>query len=124
MEPQAVAVTKQIIKIIHEENFPIVRAILDHTGKNTLEIRLDSGAMVGLGVCLDKLRPDEVAQIVLENPDKRDRFLINSELGYLGQGYFSVPSVVRFMRQMGLQREEIEKVTWDNPRRFFNLTLK
>jgi len=123
-EPQAIPILDQVIKIIHEENFPIERVVLDHSGRNTLEARLDSGAMVGLGVCFDKLRPDDVAEIVLENPDKRDRFLINSELGYFGQGYFSVPRAVLSMRQLGLPREEIEKMTWDNPKRFFNLTVK
>lgn len=124
MEPQAIPILDKIISIIHEENFPIERAVLDHTGRNTLETRLNSGAMVGLGVCIDKLKADEVAEIVLENPDKRDRFLINSELGYFGQGQFSVPRAVLSMRQLGLPREEIEKVTWDNPIRFFNLPFK
>ena len=123
-EPQAIPILDKVINIIREENFPIERAILDHSGRNTLEARLNSGAMVGLGICFDKLRPEDAAEIVLENPDKRDRFLINSELGYFGQGYFSVPRAVLAMRQRGLSREEIEQMTWDNPKRFFNLPVE
>jgi hypothetical protein len=124
MEPQATTVTRQIIKVIEEEHFPINRAILDHTGENTLKTRLSSGAMVGLSLCYDKLRPEDAAKIVAENPDKRNQLLINSEFGYSGEGYFSVPRAVLSMRRLGLRREEIEGVTWDNPKRFFNLTIE
>lgn len=123
MEPQAKTVLKQIIKIIKEEKFPIERVVFDHTGKNTLKDRLDSGGMVGLSICYDKLMPDEAAQIVKDYPDKRERFLINSEFGYSGEGYFSVPRTVLGLRRLGLKRDEIEKVTWENPKKFFNLQI-
>ncbi len=93
------------------------------TGLNTLQARLDSGAMVGLSVCYDKLSPEDAATVVMENPDKRDRLLINSEFGWGGEGYFSVPRSVLSMRKKGLKRDEIEQVTWENPKRFFNLEI-
>jgi predicted metal-dependent TIM-barrel fold hydrolase len=122
-EPQAETVLAQIVKVIQEENFPIGRAVLDHTGLNTLQARLDSGAMVGLSICYDKLSPEDAAKVVLENPDKRDRLLVNSEFGWGGEGYFSVPRSVLAMRRMGLKRDTIEQVTWENPKRFFNLDI-
>ena len=124
LEPQASTVIKQIISVINEEKFPIERVVLDHTGRKTLQDRLDCGAMVGLSVCYDKLRPDDAAEIVFENPDNRGRFLINSEFGHTHEGYFSIPRVVLAMRRLGLEEEEREKVTWDNPKRFFNLPIK
>ena len=123
-EPQAATVLDQIIRVIKEEGFPIERAVLDHTGPNTLQTRLESGAMVGLSVCYDKLNPDEAAKIILDNPDKRDRLFINSEVGWGGEGHFSVPRVVLGMRRMGLGRDVIEQVTWENPKRFFNLEIE
>jgi len=122
-EPQAETVLAQIIKVINEEDFPIERAVLDHTGLNTLQARLDSGAMVGLSICYDKLNPDEAAKVVLDNPDKRDRLLINSEFGWDGEGYFSVPRAVLSMRRLGMKRDEIEQVTWENPMKFFNFQV-
>jgi predicted metal-dependent TIM-barrel fold hydrolase len=122
MEPQASTVLEKIIHVIKEENFPLERTVLDHTGRNTLKTRLDSGAMVGLSLCYDKLRPEDAAEIVAENPGS-DRLLINSEFGYSGEGYFSVPRAVLSMRRLGLKREAIEKVTWENPKRFFNLPI-
>lgn len=124
MEPQAIPVLKQIINVIREENFPFERAVLDHSAINTVKTRLDSGAMVGLSVCFDKLRPEDAAETVLQNPARRDRFLINSEVGDSGVGYFSIPRTVLAMRRLGLRSEEIERVTWDNPKRFFDLPIE
>ena len=123
-EPQAPNVLNQIINIIREEKFPIERAVLDHTGINTLRARLDSGAMVGLSICYDKLNPDEAAEIVQDNPHKRHRLLLNSEFGWAGEGHFSVPRAILGMRRLGLKREEIEQVTWENPKKFFDLQIE
>jgi predicted metal-dependent TIM-barrel fold hydrolase len=123
MEPQTTEVTKQIIKVIKEENFPIERAVLDHTGLNTLEVRLDSGAMVGLSLCYDKLSPDDAAEIVQKYADRRNQLVINSEFGYSGEGYYSVPRAILGMRRLGLKREEIEMVTWDNPKKLFGFQI-
>ena len=123
LEPQAREVTAKIIRVIEEERFPMDRVILDHTGKATLKDRLNSGAMVGLSLCYDKLRPEDAAEIVAENPDYRKQLLINSEFGYAGEGYYSVPRAVLAMRRLGLRREIIEQITWDNPRTFFNLPV-
>lgn len=123
-EPQVLPVTDQIINIIHEENYPIERAVLDHTAKDTVDIRLAAGATVGLSVCYDKNRPDDAAEMVIEHPDKRDQIFINSEFGYNNDGYFSVPRAVLSLRMKGLDREEIKRVVWDNPKRFFNLPIK
>jgi len=124
-EPEDIVIstTKQAIDIIKDEDFPIEKVVLDETGLNTIEMRLDSGAMVNLGVCYDKLRPDDVAEIVKRYPDKRDKLMISSMIGNSGGGYFSCPRAVLAMRMAGLKRTEIEQVTWENPRNFFNLPV-
>lgn len=123
-EDAVIRTTKQAIEIIKEEDFPIERAVLDETGLNTVEMRLNSGAMVNLGTCYDKLMPDEVAEIVKKYPDKRSKLMISSMLGTSGGGYFSCPRAVLAMRMAGMKRDEIEQVTWENAKRFFNLPLE
>jgi len=123
-EPQTPTVTSQIIDVLKDENFPMERAILDHTGKNTLDLRLNSGAVTGLSICYDKLTAEEAAEIVINNPAKRDVITLGSELGYGGAGHLSLVKVAWAMKMDGLEKEEIEKVTWDNPKRFFNLPVK
>jgi len=123
-EPQTTTVTAQIINVLKDENFPMDRAVLDHTGKNTVDLRLNSGAVTGLSVCYDKLTAEEAAEIVINNAAKRGMIMLGSELGYGGAGHLSVVKAAWAMRMLGLAREEIEKVTWDNPKRFFNLPVK
>jgi len=124
LEPQAVDVFRKIVKVIESERFPMDRVVFDHTGLNTLRDRLDTGAMVGLSLCYDKLRPEDAAEIVAEYVEYRPQLLVNSEFGYSGEGYYSVPRAVLSMRRLGLKRDVIEAVTWDNPRRFFNLDIE
>lgn len=122
-EPQTPQVTTQIINVIKEEKFPLNRAVIDHTGKNTFQQRLGSGAVTGLSICYDKLTAEEAAELVINNPTKRDMITLGSELGYGGAGHLSLVKVAWVMRMEGLEREEIEKVTWENPKRLFNLPV-
>ncbi|GAH43969.1 unnamed protein product, partial [marine sediment metagenome] len=71
----------------------------------------------------DKLRPDDVAEIVIRYPDKRDKLMVSSMLGTSGGSYFSLPRTVLAMRMAGLKRGEIKQITWENPKRFYNLPL-
>jgi len=123
-QPQTPEVTPEIIKVLKEEKFPLDRAVLDHTGKNTLQQRLNSGAVTGLSICYDKLTAEEASEIVRNNPDKRDMIVLGSELGYGGAGHLSLVKVAWAMRMDGMTREEIERVTWENPKKFFNLPVK
>lgn len=123
-QPQTPEVTPVVIKVLKDEKFPLNRAVLDHTGKNTLEQRLNSGAVTGLSICYDKLTAEEVADIVINNKAKRDMIVIGSELGYGGAGHLSLVKAAWAMKMAGMTREEIEKVTWENPKKFFDLPVK
>jgi predicted metal-dependent TIM-barrel fold hydrolase len=120
-EPQTRDVTTQIIKVLKEEKFPLAKAVLDHSGKNTIPERLKSGCVTGLSICYDKLTAEEAAEVVEQNPADRDQIIIGSELGYGGAGHLSVVKAAWAMRHDGMPVSEIERVTWDNPRRVFGL---
>lgn len=122
LAPQAPEVIKQIVAVIKKEKFPMNRVVLDHTGESTFDYRIKTGAMVGLSICFDKLPPEVAAQYVLNNPDKRDKLILNCELAS-GDGYFTVPRAMLAMRQMGMKRDEIEQVVFENPKKFFNLPV-
>ena len=123
-EPQTLNVTSQVVDILKEENFPLEKAVLDHTGKNTLDLRLNSGAITGLSICYDKLTAEEAAEIVISNPVRRDMITLGSELGYGGAGHLSLVKVAWTLRMEGITKQEIERVTWDNPKRIFNLPVQ
>lgn len=123
-ETQVSDVTSQIIRVIKEEKFPMDMVVLDHTGKSTVDLRLKSGAVTGLSICYDKLTAEEAAEIVISNPAKREVITLGSELGYGGAGHLSLVKVAWAMRMAGMEKAEIEKVTWENPKRIFNLPVK
>jgi predicted metal-dependent TIM-barrel fold hydrolase len=123
LAPQAPKVIRKIVEVINEEKFPIERVVLDHTGENTFDYRLSTGAMVGLSVCHDKMPPEIAAEHVKKTKAKRNKLIVNCELAG-GDMYFTVPRVIMAMRMMGMAHDEIEKVVWDTPVKFFKLPLK
>jgi predicted metal-dependent TIM-barrel fold hydrolase len=123
-QPQTPEVTPQIIDFLKKEKFPLEKAVLDHSGRNTIPVRLKSGCITGLSICYDKLTAEEVSEVVRHNPADRDRIIIGSELGYGGAGHLSLAKAAWCMKMDGMPVKEIERVTWDNPRRIFNLPVK
>jgi predicted metal-dependent TIM-barrel fold hydrolase len=123
LAPQASTVLPKVLEIIKEEGFPVEKCVFDHASEPSLDWRAATGGMVGLSVCWDKMPPEPAAQYVIDNPDKRDKIIINSELGGEGNDYFMVPRVMLAMKLFGLDRATIEKVCWDNPKNFFNLPV-
>jgi predicted metal-dependent TIM-barrel fold hydrolase len=123
-QPQTPEVTPQIIDFLKKEKFPLGKAVLDHSGKNTIPVRLKSGCITGLSICYDKLTAEEVSEIIRNNPADRDNIIIGSELGYGGAGHLSIVKAAWAMKMDGMPVKEIERVTWDNPKRIFNLPVK
>jgi uncharacterized protein len=122
LAPQGPQIIKQIVDIIKEEKFPIDRVILDHAGESTFDFRMASGAKVGLSVCFDKMPPEPVANLISNNRDKLDKFIINSEVAS-GDGYFTVPMVALALKRLKFKYADIQQVVYENPRTFFNLPL-
>ena len=103
--------------------FPVERCVFDHAGEETLDFRFSTGGMVGLSICWDKMPPEAAARYVVDHPDKRDRIIINSELGGQGNDYFMVPRVMLAMRLMGLDKATVDRVCWQTPKDFFKLPV-
>lgn len=124
-EPQVSKLTAQIVNVLKEAGFPLEKAVIDHTGKNTFLQRLESGAVTGLSVCYDKLTAEEAADLVIQNLNspKIDMITLGSELGYGGAGHLSMVKVAWVLKQEGVSREKIEKVMWENPKRIFKLPI-
>jgi predicted metal-dependent TIM-barrel fold hydrolase len=122
LAPQGPEIIKQVVNIIKEEKFPMDRVILDHAGESTFDFRMASGAKVGLSICFDKMPPESAANLILNNRDKLDKFIINSEVAS-GDGYFTVPMVALALRRAKLPYKDIHKVIYENPKAFFNLPL-
>jgi predicted metal-dependent TIM-barrel fold hydrolase len=116
-------VMRRVAEIIKEEKFDIKRVILDHAGESTFDFRISTGAMVGLSVCMDKMPPEVAANYVFKNPDKRGRLIVNTEVAG-GDGYFTIPMVILAMKRLGMKHDEIERVVYENPKKFFKLPME
>lgn len=123
LAPQGPRLLPEVLQIIQEEGFPVERCVFDHAAEETLDFRMGTGGMVGLSVCWDKMPPEVAARYVIENPGKRDRIIINSELGGEGNDYFMVPRVMLAMKLFGLDKETIDQVCYQNPKDFFKLPV-
>jgi predicted metal-dependent TIM-barrel fold hydrolase len=124
MAPQGPEVTPRIFEIIKEEGFPVERCVFDHAGEETMDFRMSTGGMVGLSICWDKMPPEAAARWVIDHPEQRDRIIINSELGGMGNDYFMVPRVMLAMKLMGLDASVIDDVYWRTPKEFFALPIQ
>ena len=123
LAPQGPTVTPRVFEIIKEEGFPVERCVFDHAAEETMAFRMSTGGMVGLSICWDKMPPEVAARIVIDHPEWRDRLIINSELGGMGNDYFMVPRVILAMKLMGLDKETIDQVCFRTPRDFFRLPV-
>jgi predicted metal-dependent TIM-barrel fold hydrolase len=124
MAPQGQTVTPRILDIIKDEGFPVEKCVFDHAAEETLDFRMKTGGMVGLSICWDKMPPEVAAHYVIDNPDKRDKIIINSELGGQGNDYFMVPRVMLAMKLMGLDKQTIDDVCYTTPKKFFKLPVE
>ena len=124
LAPQGQVVTPRVFEIIKEEGYPVERCVFDHAGEETMEFRMSTGGMVGLSICWDKMPPEAAARIVIDHPEWRDRIIINSGLGGMGNDYFMVPRVQLAMRLFGLDKETIDQVCFRTPRDFFKLPVE
>ena len=109
--------------MLKEENYPLKKAVIDHTGKNTFQDRINSGAITGLSICYDKLTAEEAADLVIRNHEKIEMITLGSELGYGGAGHLSLVKVAWVMKMEGMVEKEIEAVMWKNPIDIFDLPI-
>jgi predicted metal-dependent TIM-barrel fold hydrolase len=123
LAPQGPEIIPQVINIIKEEKFPIDRVILDHAGESTFDARMASGAKVGLSICFDKMPPEAAANLILNNRDKLDKFIINSEVAS-GDGYFTIPMVALALRRAKFPYKDAYKIMYENPKAFFKLPVE
>ncbi len=113
------------LEIIRKTGFDEARVAVDHTDATTVEhIHRDTRAMCAISIG-SALRPLEPAQVIeWVETFGPDRIMLNSDhLGYRPIDILSVPKTLRAMRNAGLSDEAIRKVSFENARKFYDLSL-
>lgn len=110
--------TLRTIRVIQSLGFPPEKVIIDHNTEETIAASLESGCWCGHTVYpVTKLSPERAVNILEKHG--LERMLINSSCDWGPSDPLMVPRTVLEMRRRGFQDQEISKVVWDNPVRFF-----
>jgi hypothetical protein len=95
---------------------------IDHNTEETIALALAAGCWAGMTVYPTKLSPERAADMIAKHGS--DRMLVNSSADWEESDPLSVPRTAQLMRSRGVPLAEIQKVVWDNPRRFYGHSLK
>ena len=117
--------TQKDLELIRKTGFDEARLAVDHTDATTVEyIHKNTRAMCAVSIG-SALRPIAPAQVITwVETFGPDRIMLNSDhLGYRPIDILSVPKTLRAMRNAGLSEEAIRKVSFENAKKFYHLTL-
>lgn len=107
------------IKEIVLENINPKLVVIDHINLNTIEEVIGEEFTIGLTVQPQKMGVEEAIEIL----DKYgfDKFLLNSDISNKPSDPLSVPKTVRTLKRLGYNKKEIDKVSFENAKKFFNI---
>ena len=111
-------VLKDIKEIVLETINPKL-VVIDHINLNTIEEVIDDEFTIGLTVQPQKMEVEEAIEIL----DKYgfDKFILNSDISNKPSNPLSVPKTVRTLKRLGYDEKEINKVAFENAKKFFNI---
>ena len=110
---------ERILKILVEEDVDQQLVIVDHNTEETMPLFAGFSVWVALTVYpVTKLSPERAVAILRQYGT--ERMLVNSSADCGPSDVLSVPRWANLMLRSGFSREEVEKVVFHNPVRFFS----
>ena len=114
---------RKYFDLLTQENLDRTKVVIDHADATVARTIADFGCTAGITVQpWRNLTPADGAKIASECP--YDKVIIDSDCGPLLSDPLSVPKTVHEMRRLGIGRDDIKKVVFDNPCRIFGLDQK
>lgn len=111
-------VLKEIKKITLETIDPKL-VIIDHINLNVIDEVIKEDFTLGLTVQPQKMEVDEAVAILKEYGF--DNFLLNSDISNMPSDPISVPKTIRTLKKLGFDSKDIDKVSFKNAEKVFNL---
>jgi len=109
--------------LITQEGVDRAKVVIDHADATVAKMISGFGCIAGVTVQpWRNVTPADGAKIALDCP--YDRVLINSDCNPLLSDPLSVPKTAHEMRRLGISKDDIKKIVFDNPCRIFNLDEK
>jgi hypothetical protein len=112
-----IEITRKILDILEELNFPEDLAVVDHVSLETVGDVLVNGYHAGLTVEEGKLSAEDVLLILIKYGS--ERLVLNSDTGFGSLEYLSVPRTVSFLVEKGVEKEDLDKISFENAKNFF-----
>jgi predicted metal-dependent TIM-barrel fold hydrolase len=109
---------ERILRIIVDEGVDQRLIIVDHNTEETMPLFAGLQVWVALTVYpVTKLSPERAANIVRQYGV--ERLLVNSSADWGPSDVLSVPRVANLLLRLGFPREEVERLVFWNPLRFY-----
>jgi predicted metal-dependent TIM-barrel fold hydrolase len=97
------------------------KVTIDHANPSMVEFIWEMGFYAGITIQQWRnVTPFDAAE-VLAKGENLDRLMLDSDSSPKLSDALSVPKAVHEARKLGVKDEDIKKVVWDNPIRFYNL---
>jgi predicted metal-dependent TIM-barrel fold hydrolase len=113
------------LDIIAEVGVDQNKIVVDHVDRSVIDFVLkETNAKVGIsiGSGLRLLEPRDAAQMVAEYGS--ERIMLNSDVvAYRPCDILAIPKTIREMLRIGMRKNEIRRVVYENAREFFSLPL-
>jgi len=110
---------ERTLKILAEEGVDQRRVLIDHNTEETMPLFAGTEYFVGLTVYpVTKLSPERAVNIARQYG--LDRLIVNSSADWGPSDVLSVPKVAQLMLKTGFSRDEVERLVWENPIRFYS----
>ena len=110
---------RKYFDFITRENVDPAKVVIDHADATVARAISDFGCTVGITVQpWRNLTPADGAKIASDCP--YDKVLIDSDCGPLLSDPLSVPKTAHEMRRLGISKNDIKKIVFENPYRIFN----
>lgn len=109
---------RRTLRVLEDMKVPPEMVVLDHTTEETSEIASATGCWCGLTVYnVTKLTPERAANLIEKHG--LERMLVNSSCDWGPSDPLNVPRTVLELRRRGFSSEEISKLVWENPLKFY-----
>jgi uncharacterized protein len=114
---------ERTLKILADEGIEQRRVLIDHNTEETMPLFAGTEYWVGLTVYpVTKLSPERAVNIARQYG--LDRLIVNSSADWGPSDVLSVPKVAHLMLRTGFSRDEVERLVWENPIRFYSQSPK
>ena len=93
--------------------------VIDHINQNVVDKVISTDYTLGLTVQPQKMDKSEAISIL--NEYGFDKFLLNSDISNKASDPLSVPNTIRELTRQDFDKKEIDKISFKNAEKFFNL---